>query len=78
MNRHITKIHRINRASEKTIGKFSATESKLAEQNAQIDTAITKLDEEITQLNELKIAATFRREENHGIITRIGALIRGK
>ncbi|MCD9024358.1 hypothetical protein [Cohnella silvisoli] len=77
MLRILTKIKRINRASERSIGKFMKTANTLEKQNAQLDGALSAIDVKIAELNELKIAAAFRKDENVGIIGRIGRVIRG-
>jgi ubiquinone biosynthesis protein UbiJ len=77
MQRLTSRVKRIHRASERAIAKFMTTEQRLQKQNDAINATIDELDNHIASLEELRIAATFRKDENDGIIRRIRQIIRG-
>lgn len=71
------RINRISKSSQKAIAKFMTTEQRLENQNKELDVVVTELNDEMIRLNELRESALIRREENSGIIRRIGQIIRG-
>ncbi len=71
-------IAKSNAASRKAIQSFLTTEETLKKENDELLDTLRMIDEESERLAELRRNGRELFEENAGIITRIGEIVRGK
>lgn len=77
MSKFTGRIKRLQRASERVISKFTATQRKLAKHNEKLSAEISTLTDELLVIEELRKAAVKQRAQNAGIAERIDQLVNG-
>lgn len=77
MKRYNSALGRLHRASERSINAFTRTEQRLQKHNAKIDVVLDEIEEQMAHLTEIHAIAKRRKADNHGVIQRIGQIVRG-
>lgn len=77
IRKHLARVQRARRKSNKSVAVFTKTEAKLQKQNETIQRAIGEIDADIAALQSLKDEAVAHHKVNTSVLENIAKLLRG-